>query len=164
MILSSLPYVEGQGRAEVAEWQTRLSQKPMRATSCGFDSRSRHHATGNSFRLSLRFVDHQAPPPPPPPPPPLKPPPPKPLELPELGLNAIALEMLAFMNCRLLDRSAAWNGPGPTYQELVALVSMPWKAFAHSVTQPKTIAYGSSCVKMSALAANCWRYFSAVVM
>src|SRR5438309_2556413 len=29
-------------RAEVAEWQTRRSQKPMRATSCGFDSRSRH--------------------------------------------------------------------------------------------------------------------------
>jgi hypothetical protein len=26
----------------VAEWQTRRSQKPMRATSCGFDSRSRH--------------------------------------------------------------------------------------------------------------------------
>ena len=28
--------------AEVAEWQTRWSQKPLRATSCGFDSRSRH--------------------------------------------------------------------------------------------------------------------------
>ena len=26
----------------MAEWQTRRSQKPLRATSCGFDSRSRH--------------------------------------------------------------------------------------------------------------------------
>src|SRR5262245_29859926 len=30
--------------AEVAEWQTRRSQKPLRATSCGFDSRLRHHS------------------------------------------------------------------------------------------------------------------------
>src|SRR5712692_6730327 len=44
MILSSLPKVGDYGRAEVAEWQTRRSQKPMRATSCGFDSRSRHQA------------------------------------------------------------------------------------------------------------------------
>ena len=29
--------------AEVAEWQTRRSQKPLRATSCGFDSHLRHH-------------------------------------------------------------------------------------------------------------------------
>src|SRR5438067_6300495 len=29
-------------RAEVAEWQTRRSQKPMSARTCGFDSRSRH--------------------------------------------------------------------------------------------------------------------------
>ena len=29
--------------AEVAEWQTRRSQKPMSARTCGFDSRSRHH-------------------------------------------------------------------------------------------------------------------------
>jgi hypothetical protein len=28
--------------AEVAEWQTRRSQKPMSARTCGFDSRSRH--------------------------------------------------------------------------------------------------------------------------
>jgi hypothetical protein len=28
--------------AEVAEWQTRRSQKPLRATSCGFDSHLRH--------------------------------------------------------------------------------------------------------------------------
>src|SRR5579859_5754065 len=29
--------------AEVAEWQTRRSQKPLGATPCGFDSRPRHH-------------------------------------------------------------------------------------------------------------------------
>src|SRR5262245_47671072 len=28
--------------AEVAEWQTRRSQKPLGATPCGFDSRLRH--------------------------------------------------------------------------------------------------------------------------
>ena len=30
-------------RAEVAEWQTRRSQTPLRATSCGFESHLRHH-------------------------------------------------------------------------------------------------------------------------
>jgi hypothetical protein len=30
-------------RAEVAEWQTRRSQTPLRATSSGFESRLRHH-------------------------------------------------------------------------------------------------------------------------
>jgi hypothetical protein len=37
---------------------------------------------------------------------------------------------------------------------LVALVSIPSKAFAHSVTHPNTIAYGSSSLKIPALAAN----------
>ena len=31
-------------RAEVAEWQTRRSQTPLRATSCGFESHLRYHA------------------------------------------------------------------------------------------------------------------------
>jgi hypothetical protein len=30
-------------QAEVAEWQTRRSQTPLRATSSGFESRLRHH-------------------------------------------------------------------------------------------------------------------------
>src|SRR6266446_213816 len=83
---------------------------------------------------------HQAPPPPPPPPPPEKPPPPNPPAEPPLGVNAIALEMLLFIDCRLPARSPAWNGPGPTYQLLLALVSMPSNAFAHKVTVPNTIA------------------------
>src|SRR5229473_3189470 len=74
MILSSLPKVGDYGRAEVAEWQTRRSQKPMRATSCGFDSRSRHQAALPA-----------ATPPPPPPPPPGKPPPPTPPRNPAPG-------------------------------------------------------------------------------
>src|SRR5438309_1409255 len=83
---------------------------------------------------------YQLPPPPPPPPPPEEPPP-NPLELPELGGEAeIALEMPLFMDWRLEDRIAAWNGLLPTYQLLDALVSMPSKALAHLVTQPKTIA------------------------
>jgi hypothetical protein len=52
----------------------------------------------------------------------------------------MALEMLAFIDSRLLASSAAWNGMLPAYQELDALVSIPSKAFAHCVTQPKTIA------------------------
>src|SRR5580704_5267009 len=106
---------------------------------------------------------YQLPPPPPPPPPPEKPPPPKPLELPALGgLYEMALEMLAFIDSRLLASNAAWKGALPAYQPLVALVSIPSNAFAQRDTQPKTIAYGSSCVKICAFAANCWRYFSAV--
>ena len=42
--------------------------------------------------------------------------------------------------CALLDSSAAWKGPVPTYHALVALVSMPSNAFAHMVTQPNTMA------------------------
>ena len=38
--------------AEVAEWQTRRSQKPLRATSCGFDSHLRHHLIDDSGRGS----------------------------------------------------------------------------------------------------------------
>ncbi len=38
--------------------------------------------------------------------------------------------MLSFMDCRLLDSSAAWNGAFPTYQPFDALVSMPSNAFA----------------------------------
>lgn len=84
---------------------------------------------------------HQLPPPPPPPPPPENPPPPKPLDEPELGgENAIALEMLEFIDWRLFASSVAWNGPGPTYQLFVAVVSMPSNAFAHRLTLPKTIA------------------------
>ena len=88
-----------------------------------------------------RRCRYQLPPPPPPPPPPENPPPPNPLELPELGGEvAMALEMPLFIDSRLLDSSAAWNGALPTYQELDALVSMPSNAFAQRVTHPNTIA------------------------
>src|SRR5207247_1494063 len=84
---------------------------------------------------------YQLPPPPPPPPPPEPPPPPNPLELPELGGDdAMALERLEFMDSRLLDRSAAWNGALPTYQLLAALVSMPSKALAHRARTAITMA------------------------
>ena len=83
---------------------------------------------------------YQEPPPPPPPPPPEKPPPPKPLEPLPAGVEATAVEMLEFMDSRLLAIRAAWNGRLPTYQVLEALVSMPSNALAHFVTQPKTIA------------------------
>ena len=53
---------------------------------------------------------------------------------------AIALEMPLFIDSRLLDSSAAWNGALPTYHELDALVSMPSNAFAQRVTHPNTIA------------------------
>src|SRR5260370_15208760 len=129
MILSSLPKVGDCGRAEVAEWQTRRSQKPMRATSCGFDSRSRHQATLPAATPAATTATAQ------------EPPPPNPLEEPELGgENEIALEMFAFIDCRLFATSAPWNAPGPTYQLLPVLVSMPSNAFAHIVTQPNTIA------------------------
>jgi hypothetical protein len=89
----------------------------------------------------LQQARYQLPPPPPPPPPPELPPPPNPLELPELGgVYEIALDTLAFIDWRLPPSKAAWNGLPPTYQELLALVSMPSKAFAQSDTQPKTIA------------------------
>src|SRR3977135_3130527 len=84
---------------------------------------------------------YQLPPPPPPPPPPENPPPPNPLELPELGgVYVIALEMLAFIDSGLLASNAAWKVVLPAYQLLVALVSIPSKAFAHWETQPNTIA------------------------
>ena len=41
--------------AEVAEWQTRWSQKPLRATSCGFDSLPRHHLTPSNVAPSMRL-------------------------------------------------------------------------------------------------------------
>src|SRR5205814_6682979 len=107
---------------------------------------------------------YQAPPPPPPPPPPEDPPPPKPLEPLPAGVEATAVEMLEFIDWRLLAISAAWKGRLPTYQPSVLLVSMPSNALAHFDTQPKTIAYGRSWVKISAFSANCWRYFSAVFM
>src|SRR5437660_435281 len=63
------------------------------------------------------------------------------LELPELGgVDAMALERLEFIDSRLLDRNAAWNGALPTYQLLPALVSIPSNAFDQRSTQPKTIA------------------------
>src|SRR5438270_2309564 len=112
-----------------------------------------------------RRRNYQLPPPPPPPPPPEKPPPPNPLPLPELGgADAMALDRLEFIDSRLLERSAAWNGTVPTYQPLLALVSIPSKAFAHRDTQPNTIAYGRSWVKISPFSANCCLYFSAVFM
>ena len=52
----------------------------------------------------------------------------------------MALEMLSFIDWRLLDSSAAWKGALPTYQPLEALVSMPSKALAQRLTTPKTIA------------------------
>ena len=52
----------------------------------------------------------------------------------------MALESPEFIDSRLLDSSAAWNGALPTYQLFVALVSMPSKACAHFETQPNTIA------------------------
>ena len=44
-------------RAGVAEWQTRRSQKAVRATSCGFESRPRYHYCGfdPEFRRSRRY-------------------------------------------------------------------------------------------------------------
>lgn len=35
-------------QAVVAEWYTRWSQKPLRATSCGFDSHPRHQFTSTT--------------------------------------------------------------------------------------------------------------------
>src|SRR3989475_13285450 len=91
---------------------------------------------------------YQLPPPPPPPPPPEEPPPPNPLELPELGgVDAIALERLEFIDSRLLDRNAGWNGALPTHQLVLMLVSIPSKAFHQRATQPKTRAAGRSRVK-----------------
>src|SRR5882762_7650104 len=84
---------------------------------------------------------YQLPPPPPPPPPPEEPPPPNPLELPELGgVYVIALEMLSFIDCRLLASRAAWKGALPAYQLLVPLVSLPSNPLAHCVTQPNPLA------------------------
>jgi hypothetical protein len=37
----------------------------------------------------------------------------------------MALEMLEFIDLRLIESRAAWNGPVPEYQVLVADVSMP---------------------------------------
>jgi len=49
--------------------------------------------------------------------------------------------MLLFIDCRLLESRAAWNGALPTYHdELAWLVSMPSNAFAHLFTTPNTIA------------------------
>ena len=76
------------------------------------------------------------------------------------GVYEMALEMIEFIDSRLF--ASRWNGPVPEYKVLVADVSIPSMAFAHRETQPNTIAYGSSSVKMLALAANCWRYFSAL--
>ena len=54
------------------------------------------------------IFSYQAPPPPPPPPPPENPPPPNPELLPELGgTYEIALEMLVFIDCKLLASNAA---------------------------------------------------------
>src|SRR5260370_18292698 len=102
MILSSLPKVGDYGRAEVAEWQTRRSQKPMRATSCGFDSRSRHQATLPAATPAATTATAQ------------EPPPPNPLEEPELGgENEIALQMFAFIAGRPFTPRAARHPPRP---------------------------------------------------
>lgn len=42
--------------AEVAEWQTRRSQKPLRATSCGFDSHLRYHHTSLDTLRPIRSL------------------------------------------------------------------------------------------------------------
>src|SRR6185369_1736764 len=42
--------------AEVAEWQTRRSQTPLRATSCGFESHLRHHDWQSIGSLSARTL------------------------------------------------------------------------------------------------------------
>src|SRR2546429_8272582 len=100
--------------------------------------RSPSGAKGAEFRYTEGV--YQLPPPPPPPPPPEEPPPPNPLELPELGgVDAIALERLEFIDSRLLERNAAWNGALTAYQLLVGLVSAPSKALGQRGAQPETM-------------------------
>ena len=49
-------------RAEVAEWQTRRSQTPLRATSCGFESHLRYHQWHTHCPRPLVLASPTAPP------------------------------------------------------------------------------------------------------
>ena len=45
------------GLAEVAEWQTRRSQTPLIARSCGFESHLRHQAPGAAPGIAHAVID-----------------------------------------------------------------------------------------------------------
>jgi hypothetical protein len=74
----------------------------------------------------------------------------------------MALEMLEFIDSRLFASRVAWNGPVPEYQVLVRR-----RVDALDGLRPQGNAAEHDRVREqlredAALAANCWRYFSAL--
>jgi len=76
----------------------------------------------------------------------------------------MALEMVEFMDSRLLERSAAWKRLLPDVPVVRGARVDPLECLCPQRDAAEHDRVGSSCVKIWAFSANCWRYFSAVVM